>query len=137
MTTGTSAPLLFRAFVESAAFGSKAIIDSFLKQGITIKQVVGIGGISLKSPFIMQTLSNVLGMPIKVAKVEQACALGAAMFAAVASGVYLCIEDAQHAMGKGYAYEYLPDGDKFQMYQSMYDKYTAMGTFTEVHLCNK
>ena len=137
LTLGTSAPLLFRAFVESAAFGSKAIIDSFLKQGITIKQVVGIGGISLKSPFIMQTLSNVLGMPIKVAKVEQACALGAAMFAAVASGVYLCIEDAQHAMGKGYAYEYLPDGDKFQMYQSMYDKYTAMGTFTEVHLCNK
>jgi L-ribulokinase len=74
LTLGSTAPLIFRALVEATAFGSKAIIDRFIENGIEIKEVIGIGGISLKSPFVMQTLANVLGMPIKVAKAEQACA---------------------------------------------------------------
>lgn len=134
LTLGTSAPLLFRALVESTAFGSKAIVDCFLRQGIRIDQVVGIGGISLKSPFVMRTLANVLGMPIKVAKVEQACALGAAMFAAVASGVYLCVEEAQQAMGKGFAFEYCPDWEAHQIYLSLYERYLSIGAFTEQQL---
>ena len=54
----------------------------------------------------MQTLADVLNMPIKVAKAEQACAFGASMFAAVAAGVYAKVEDAQSAMGMGFAKEY-------------------------------
>ena len=69
---GTTAPMIFRALVEATAFGSKAIVDRFLENGIEIDTIIGIGGISLKSPFVMQTLSDVLGMPIKVAKSEQA-----------------------------------------------------------------
>ncbi|OFX70880.1 MAG: ribulokinase, partial [Bacteroidetes bacterium GWC1_47_7] len=88
LTLGSSAPLIFRALVEATAFGSKAIVDRFLENGVEIKQVIGIGGISLKSPFVMQTMADVLGMSIKVAKTEQACAFGAAMFAAVVAGEY-------------------------------------------------
>ena len=72
LTLGSSAPLVFRALVEATAFGSKAIVDRFLENGIKIDTVIGIGGISLKSPFVMQTLADVLDMPIKVAKAEQA-----------------------------------------------------------------
>src|SRR5690606_1908470 len=97
LTLGSSAPLIFRALVEATAFGSKAIVDRFLENGIEIKQVIGIGGISLKSPFVMQTLADVLGMAIKVAKTEQACAFGAAMFAAVAAGEFEKVEEAQKA----------------------------------------
>ena len=68
LTLGSTAPLIFRALIEATAFGSKAIIDRFIENGVEIKEVIGIGGISLKSPFVMQTLANVLGMPIKVAK---------------------------------------------------------------------
>ena len=50
LTLGSSAPLIFRALVEATCFGSKAIVDRILENGIEIKQVVGIGGISLKSP---------------------------------------------------------------------------------------
>ncbi len=50
LTLGSSAPLVFRALVEATAFGSKAIVDRFLENGVEIKQVIGIGGISLKSP---------------------------------------------------------------------------------------
>ena len=87
LTLGSTAPRIFRALVEATAFGSKAIVDRFRNEGVQIDSVIGIGGIALKSPFVMQTLSDVLNMPIKVCKTDQACALGAAMFAATAAGV--------------------------------------------------
>ncbi len=55
-------------------------------QGLRIDSVNAIGGISKKAPFVMQTLADVLDMPIRVVRSEQTCALGAAMFAAVAQG---------------------------------------------------
>jgi L-ribulokinase len=131
LTLGSTAPLIFRALVEATAFGSKAITDRFIEHGIEIREVIGIGGISLKSPFVMQTLADVLGMPIKVARVEQACAFGAAMFAAVVAGVYPGIEEAQEAMGQGFAFEYVPDAGNHRLYMELYSKYQALGKFTE------
>lgn len=134
LTLGSTAPMIFRALVEATAFGSKAIVDRFLENGIDIKEVIGIGGISLKSPFVMQTLSDVLGMPIKVAKAEQACAFGAAMFATVAAGIYPKVEDAQKAMGQGFAKEYFPNKENHDKYLVIYDKYLKLGKFTEKEL---
>ncbi|GHT84576.1 ribulokinase [Bacteroidia bacterium] len=131
LTLGSTPAMVFRALVEATAYGSKAIIDRFLENGIEIENVIGIGGISLKSPFVMQTLADVLGMPIKVAKTEQACAFGAAMFAAVAAGVYDKVEDAQKAMGQGFAFEYVPNAENHQLYLELYKKYQAIGKFTE------
>ncbi|MDR2968926.1 MAG: ribulokinase [Tannerellaceae bacterium] len=131
LNLASSAPLIFRALVEATAFGSKAIVDRFLENGIEINSVIGIGGISLKSPFVMQTLSDVLNMPIKVAKSEQACAFGASMFAAVAAGMYEKVEDAQKAMGQGFANEYFPDEANHLIYKELYGKYIALGRFTE------
>ncbi len=131
LTLGSSAPLIFRALVEATAYGSKAIVDRFLENGIEIKEIIGIGGISLKSPFVMQTMSDVLGMPIKVAKTEQSCAFGAAMFAAVVAGVYGKVEEAQSAMGQGFAFEYHPIEKNHEVYQAIYERYVKLGTFTE------
>lgn len=134
LTLGTSAPLLFKSLVEATAFGSKSIVDCFLKQQVQIESITAIGGISLKSPFVMQTLANVLNMPIKVARSEQACALGAAMFAAVAAGVYSRIEEAQQVMGKGFATQYDPDEDIHRQYLPLYQKYLDLGHFIETRL---
>ena len=136
LTLGSSAPLIFRALVEATAFGSKAIIDRFIENGLEIKEVIGIGGISLKSPFVMQTLANVLGMPIKVAKAEQACAFGAAMFAAVAAGKYAKVEDAQKAMGQGFASVYQPNEAAHKEYLNLYAEYLKIGKFTEENIKN-
>ena len=134
LNLASSAPLIFRALVEATAFGSKAIVDRFLENGIKIESVIGIGGISLKSPFVMQTLADVLDMPIKVAKAEQACAFGASMFAAVAAGIYTQIEDAQRAMGQGFAKEYQPNHENHLVYLALYEKYRKLGNFTENEL---
>lgn len=131
LTLGTTAPLLFKSLVEATAFGSKAIVDCFLEQGIDIDRVIAIGGISQKSPYVMQTLTDVLNMPIQVAQTEQACALGAAMFAAVAAGIHPTVQLAQKAMGKGFSKEYTPDADKHKQYVALYEKYLRLGRFAE------
>lgn len=134
LSLASSAPRIFRALVEATAFGSKAIVNRFRNEGVRIDSVIGIGGIALKSPFVMQTLSDVLNMPIKVCKTDQACALGAAMFAATAAGEYSKIEDAQNAMSSGFAFEYSPIAENAKAYQDIYEKYIKVGQFTEKEL---
>src|SRR5690606_607901 len=113
--------------VEAICYGSKSIVDRFESEGVKIKSVVGIGGVAKKSPFIMQTLANVLDMPIKVAMSEQAPALGAAMYAAVASGIYHSVGEAIQFMGNGFETTYMPEKEKVETYQKLYKKYMALG----------
>lgn len=134
LTLSSSAPGIFRALVEATAFGSKAIVDRFRNEGVRIDSVIGIGGIALKSPFVMQTLSDVLNMPIKVCRTDQACALGAAMFAATAAGIYAQVEDAQQAMSSGFANEYHPNAANAAAYKEIYEQYLKLGQFTEKEL---
>jgi L-ribulokinase len=131
LTLGSSAPRVFRALVEATAFGSKAIVDRFKREGVEIKAVIGLGGVAKKSPFVMQTLADVLNMPIKVAATEQTCAVGAAMFAAVVGGVYKNVEDAQKAMGKGFDKEYQPNAINVKKYADIYKKYQNIGCFID------
>ena len=130
-TLGITAPMIFRSLVEATAFGTKAIHDRFAEEGVRIDEVIGIGGIALKSPFVMQTMCDVLGKPIKVCKTMQACALGAAMFAATAAGVYEKVEDASLAMSSGFSKEYVPDPARTKVYSEIYKKYLALGSFAE------
>ena len=136
LTLGTSAPLLYRALVEATAFGSKAIVERFLQSGIEIEQVIAIGGITKKSQFVLQTLSDVLQMPILVAAVEQACAFGAAMYAAVAGGIYINVEDAQAKMGQGISDTYTPNEAYAEHYRMAYESYKQLGAFTEANFFN-
>jgi L-ribulokinase len=131
LNLGSNAAIVFKSLVEATAFGSKAIVDRFIEEGVPIKQIIAIGGVAKKSEFVMQTLADVLNMPIKVAKSDQACALGAAMFAATAAGVYENIEDAQLAMSSGFDAEYQPDGVKHEVYKQLYAKYSKLGGFIE------
>jgi L-ribulokinase len=131
LTLSASAPLVFRALVEATAFGSRAIVERFREEGVHIERIVGIGGIAQKSPFVMQTMSDVLGMPIDVCRTNQACALGAAMFAATAAGLYPCVEAAARAMDSGILCSYDPNPAHYEDYDRKYRDYLALCRFTE------
>lgn len=131
MNLGTDAVKIFKSLVEATAFGSKAIVDRFIEEGVPIRKVIGIGGVAKKSPFVMQTLADVLNMPIKVASADQACALGAAMCASVAAGIHPTMEAAQQAMGSGFDAEYYPNVEKVATYQKLYQKYINLGKYIE------
>ncbi|MEO5893699.1 MAG: ribulokinase [Ferruginibacter sp.] len=131
LSLGTDAPRIFRAIAEATCFGAKAIVDRFNEQGVPVKGLIGIGGVAKKSAFIMQMMADVMDMPIRIHKSEQTCALGAAMFAATAAGIYDKVEDAMIAMGQGFDTEYFPDRERVEIYKSRYDRYQQLGKFIE------
>jgi len=126
LTLGTTAPRVFRALVEATAFGSRAIVEQFRKEGVPINAVIAEGGIARKSPFVMQVTADILGMPIRVVASDQAVALGAAMLAAVAAGVYPNTSAAQKKMASGFDMTFKPDGKRSALYNKMYTRYTAL-----------
>ena len=129
LTLGSTAPEMFRALVEATAFGSRRIVEHMKEQGLHIDSVNAIGGITKKAPFVMQTLADVLNMPIRVLRSEQACALGAAMFAAVAAGVYSDINEAVKCMGSDIEVEYGPNEKYSLVYETLYRKYIELAGF--------
>jgi L-ribulokinase len=134
LTLGTDPARIFRALVEATAYGSRAIVERFQSQGVAIKEVVALGGIAQKSPFVMQVTADVLNMPIKVATSEQACALGAAMFGSVAAGIYDSVKAAQEKIGSGFSRTYTPDPANVETYDSLYGKYLKLGRSLEQQL---
>lgn len=134
LSLGSDAPRIFKALVEAAAFGSRAIVDRFNSEGVTIREVVAIGGVAKKSPFVMQVLADMLNLEIKVVENEQTVALGAAMFAAVAGGLYATVEQAQAAMGSAIESVYRPDPERAKAYEQRYARYLRIGAFIEKEL---
>jgi L-ribulokinase len=131
LTLGTDAPAIFRALIESTAYGARSIVERFVEEGVRIDGVIALGGVAKKSPLVMQIVADVLNKPIKVASSDQAVALGSAMAAAVVAGVHPSIPAAQEAMGGGFETEYHPDPAMVRIYDSLYARYKRFGGFVE------
>ncbi len=127
LSLGSTAPKIYRALVESTAFGSKAIIEKMKQCGLVINEITAIGGIPKKSPLVMQILSDVLNMPVKVAESSQAVALGAAIFAAVVGGYYKTVFEAQYKMASKFLMTYYPNNKRVQTYEKLYKLYFEFG----------
>jgi L-ribulokinase len=128
---------MFKAWVEATCFGARAIVDRFHDEGIPVLGLIGLGGVARKSPYIMQVMSNVMNKPIRIHRSEQTCALGAAMFAATAAGIYPRVEDAMNAMGQGFDLTYTPEPSKVAIYQNRYERYRQLGSVIEQRVANK
>jgi L-ribulokinase len=131
---GTDAPRMFKALAEATCFGAKNIVDRFISEGIPVKGIIGIGGVAKKSPFVMQMMADVLGMPIRIHKFTHTCALGAAMFAAVVAEIYPTVEDAMSAMGSGFDVEYQPNPANTEYYSKRFAQYKSMGQYLEENI---
>jgi L-ribulokinase len=128
---GSDAPRLFRAIVEATCFGARAIVDRFTEEGVPIRGLIGLGGVAKKSPFIMQMMADIMDRPIRIHASEQTCALGAAMFAATAAGLYPTVEDAMAAIGQGFDTTYTPDPGRTAIYAGRLRDYQALGQFIQ------
>jgi L-ribulokinase len=128
---GTDAPRLFYTIAEATCFGARAIVERFHEEGVPIRGLIGLGGVARKSPFIMQMMADVMDRPIRIHASEQTCALGAAMFAATAAGLYSKVEEAMDSIGQGFDATYVPDPGRTQHYSRRYSQYRALGRFVE------
>jgi L-ribulokinase len=131
LTLASDAPRLFRAWVEATCFGARAIVDRISDEGIVVKGLIGLGGVARKSPYIMQTMANVLNRSIRIHKSEQTCALGAAMFAATAAGIYPSAQEAMTTMGQGFDLEFQPEPSAAEICGKRYQKYRTLGAMIE------
>jgi L-ribulokinase len=125
MTLATRPHEIYRALIESTAFGTRRIIDAFDQSGVPVLEFVAAGGL-LKNVALMQCYSDVLGKPISVIDSEQGPALGSALHAAVAAGVHADIYAAAEAMGKLRANVYEPDAERHGAYDELYAIYTSL-----------
>ncbi len=131
LSLGSKAPHIFKALVNAICFGSKEIVDRFQEEGVKIDSVIGIGGVARKSGYIMQTLANVLNMPIKVASSDEAPALGAAVYAAVAAGIFPNVIEASKTLGSDFEAEYHPQPEEVPVYKEWMQAYKELGAFVE------
>ena len=131
LSLGSDAPRVFRSIIESTCFGAKTIVDRFISEGVPVKGLIGLGGVAKKSPFIMQMMADIMNMPLRIHASEQTCALGAAMFAATAAGLYPKVEDAMAAIGQGFEITYTPDPTRTAVYKDRFRQYTQLGQFIE------
>lgn len=131
LNLSTDAVMLFKTIVESTCFGAKAIVDRFMEEEVPIEGLIGLGGVAKKSPYIMQVMSDIMNMPIRIHKSEQTCALGAAMFAATAAGVYEKVDDAMVSMGQGFDTTYTPNKNNIEYYAERMKTYKKLGAFIE------
>lgn len=125
-TLHTTAPEIYRALVEATAFGALTIILRFEEYGMAVGEVVNCGGIAEKNPFVMQIYADVCNRPMKISRSAQTCALGAAIFGAVAGGAHADVPAAQRAMTGTKPTVYRPRPASAKIYAELYQLYRRM-----------
>lgn len=125
-TLGTRAPEIYRALIESTAYGTREIIESFERKGIPVHEIVAAGGLAEKNRMLVQIYADVTGKPMKLAGSGQAPALGSAMHAAVAAGVYPNIEAAAEKMGKLREGAVQPIAENQVVYNQLFAEYKTL-----------
>ncbi len=128
---GTDAPTLMRTLLEATAYGARAIIETFENADIPIERIMAIGGVARKSKLGMQILADITGREIQVTASDQSPAIGAAVFAATAAGLYADVFEAQKALSAGVERVHRPKAANTAIYDELYAKYRRFGAFIE------
>ena len=117
---------IYRALLESIAFGSRRIMDNFEEHGLELTEIVACGGIAERSPLMMQLLADTSGREVHVPDVPEIPARGAALFGGVAAGKFADIEAAVQATRPKSVRTYKPDLDAKRTYDQVYEIYRRL-----------
>jgi len=92
---------------------------------VPVTELVVAGGL-LKNALLMQIYADVTRLPLSILDSEQGPALGSAIHAAVAAGVYADVPTAAKSMGKVRKSVFLPDESRAAAYDSLFEEYLAL-----------
>lgn len=116
---------LYRALLESTAFGTRKIIESFEASGVPVDELVVAGGL-LKNHFLMQLYADVTRRPLSLLDTAHGPALGSAIHAAVAANAYPDVHAASASMGHKRPNAYTPDEQRAEAYDALYAEYSLL-----------
>ena len=125
LTLATTTPEIYRALLESTAFGTRMIMDTFRDSGVPVTDLVVAGGL-IKSAPLMQIYADVTRRPLSVIGSGQGPALGSAIHAAVAAGAYPDVPTAAAVMGREQRDVYQPDPVRADVYDELYAEYVRL-----------
>lgn len=125
LTLATRPEEIYRAIVESTAFGARKIIETFNASKVPVKEFIAAGGLT-KNNFVMQIYADVLNMPITVIKSAQGPALGSAIHAAVAAGAYKDVIEASALMGGVAEEKFIPNTNNSRLYNELFKHYDKL-----------
>ncbi|WP_117155674.1 glycerol kinase GlpK [Paraliobacillus quinghaiensis] len=104
ITRGTKKEHFIRATLESLAYQTKDVIDAMVADAnIEMKSLRVDGGV-VKNNFLMQFQSDILGVPVERAYINETTALGAAYLAGLAVGFWRDREEIATHWKNGYAF---------------------------------
>lgn len=126
MTLQTKPEEIYRAWLESTAFGAKMIMDTLAQSRVKVKRLKAAGGIAHKNALLMQIYADVLDCEICLCQSTQAGALGSAIYAAAAAGIYPDIPAAAAAMGSPVVKTYTPNRSNQKAYEKLYCEYVKL-----------
>jgi len=121
---------IYRALIESTAFGARKIIEDMERQGIVILEVINCGGITHKNPFFMQIYADIINKPMKIAAIDETVALGAALMGAHAAftknGQNISYNQLQDRSCSILDKIYEPNQKAVKIYDRLYDLYKKL-----------
>lgn len=126
MTLQTRPEEIYRALIEATAYGARIILESYRESGVPVEAFYASGGVAMKNALAMQIYADVLQMPVHVADTAQGPALGSAIFAAAAAGIYPDAAHGARAMGAKIARTYEPDPQHAAIYEKLYQEYKTL-----------
>jgi L-ribulokinase len=129
-TLATTAPEIYRALLESTAFGTRKIIETLTNAGVPVNRIVAAGGLPDRNKLLMQIYADVTNREFSVVKSALAGAVGAAMHGAVAAGSaaggYDDIYAAAAKMGGIQDVRYRPIAANVAIYDQLYTEYSTL-----------
>jgi L-ribulokinase len=126
LTLQTKPEEIYRALIESTAYGLRVIVEQYENAGIWIKSICAAGGIPKKDDMMMQIYADVLNREIRVTGSSQAAALGGAIYASVAAGAYSTLKDAARTLSKPCEQIYTPCAQSVALYEKLYQTYRRL-----------
>lgn len=130
MTLATKPEEIYRALIEATAFGTNVIIQAFESNGVNVDEIVACGGLPERNEMLMQIYADVTNREFKIAASSQACALGSAMWGAVAAGKaeggWDNINQAATAMARVKNQTFKPNAESHAIYSELFQEYKKL-----------
>lgn len=125
LTLATRPEEVYRALLEATAFGTRVIVETFREAGVPVEELIVAGGLA-RNELLMQIYADVTRLPLSVLDSEQGPALGSAIHAAVAAGVYADVPTAAKSMGRVRRGVHQPDEARSQGYDRLFEVYREL-----------